>query len=232
MNTTIKGRITGILKVFFPPRSPAATERVPAAGGSQKTQDLSLRLSAIYGEEKMQQQLLYERWAVKDTWHLRTEALPLLLGMDPDKYQKNEYRPDEETIKGLWQHATQCIEHGLLQVTNREQKRDEWRVEPLDIYQWAEISRLTVPDPLTAIMEFIGSTVMKSLRDKDREKILGMALAVLATYPDRCRNAGGEIKAEVLAGICKEQFRARGQETGLPDNAMLELIDKWLHVLA
>jgi hypothetical protein len=248
MSTSLKDRITGLLKVFLPNHAPVAEGREPAASGDQNTQDITPRLREIYGNEKLQQQLLYERWAVKDSWHLRTEALPLLLGMDPERYQLNEYSQAEDPIKELLQHAVQCIEQGLLQVTNRAQKTDDWLVEPLAIYQWAVVGRLSVPGPLVSIMDFIGRTVKNSPRsvphgeprddmqisaafDDEREKVLGMALAVLATYPDRCRNSGGAFKAELLIGACKEQLQARGQQAGLSDGAMLDLIQKWLHAI-
>ena len=238
-----------LLNYFSLGRAPATADTAQVMDDDQKTQDTGRRFREIYGEEKLQQQLLYERWAVKDTWRLRTEALPLLLGMDPDKYKKNDDSlAEEEAIKGLWQHAAQCIEHGLLPVTNKAQKTGDWRVEPLDIYQWAVISRLHLPDPLVAIMDFVGRTVKKSPRtalhaespdggqisasfDEDREKVLGMALAVLAAFPDRCRNSAGEIRAELLTGVCKEQFRAQGQHPGLAAGAMIDLIHKWLHVI-
>lgn len=217
--------------------------------GDHKTQDIGHRFRARYGEEKLQQQLLYEHWAVKDTWHLRTEALPLLLGIDPDIYTINDNSlAEEEAIKGLWRHAIQCIKHGLLQVTNKAQKADDWQVEPIDIYQWAVISRLQLPDPLVAIMDFVGRTVKKSPLsaphaqtpdggrtsasfDEDREKVLGTALAVLAAFPDRCRNSAGEIKAELMVGVCKEQFRVQGQQPQLADGAMIDLVHKWLMVI-
>ena len=217
--------------------------------GAHKTQNIGHRSQELYGEEKLQQQLLYEHWAVKNTWHLRTEALPLLLGMDPDKYKMNDNSlTEEEAIKGLWCHAIQCIEHGLLLVTNKAQKADDWQVEPIAIYQWAVISRLQLPDPLVAIMDFVGRTIKKSPQpalpaetpdggqlssafDEEREKVLGMALAVLAAFPDGCRNAVGEIKAELMVGVCKEQFRVQGQQLKLADGAMIDLIHKWLNVI-
>ena len=58
-----------------------------------------------------------------------------------------------------------------------------------------------------------------------------MALAVLATFPDKCRNAAGEIRAELMAEFCKEQFRMQGPQPQLADGAMIDLIHKWLHVI-
>jgi len=243
MSASFKNRITGLLKLF-------SFRLVPVVSKDHKTQDIGQRFRECYGEEKLKQQLLYERWAVKDTWHLRTEALPLLFGIDPDTYKINDDSlVEEEAIKGVWPHAMQCIEHGLLHVTNREQTAEDWQVEPIGIYQWAVISRLQLPDPLVAIMDFVGRTVKKSPQsapyaetpdggrisasfDEGREKVLGMALAVLATFPDRCRNAAGKITAELLAGVCKEQFRAQGQQPSLADGAMIDLIHKWLNVRA
>lgn len=246
MSVSFKHRLTGLLKLFSHGRAPDAAESQHAVAPDHKMPAIGHRIRELYGEEKLQQQLLYERWAVKDTWHLRTEALPLLLGLDPDKYTMNDDSlVEEEAIKGLWRHAGQCIEHGLLQVTNRAQAAEDWRVEPLVIYQWAVISRLSVPDPLVAIMDFVGRTVKRSPPpaphaetpdggrisasfDEDREKVLGMALAVLAAFPDRCRNAAGEIRAELMAGVCKEQFRVQGHQPQLADGAMIDLINKWL----
>lgn len=248
-----KNRLMALRKLVSSGQGPVVAENPHAVAEDHKTQDIGRRFREIYGEEKLQQQLLYERWAVKDTWHLRTEALPLLLGMDPDKYKKNNNSlADEEAIKGLWRHATQCIEHGLLHVTNRAQKTANWQVEPIDIYQWAVISRLQVPEPLVAIMEFVGRSVKKSETsgvrafaltpgmdggrissafDADREKVLGMALAVLAAFPEKCRNENGEIMAELITTVCKEQFRMQGQQPQLADGAMIDLIHKWLDVI-
>ena len=249
MSASLKNRITGLLKFFSCGRMPDAGRGTHVPAENQKTQDIGQRYRERYGEEKLQQQLLYEHWAVKDTWQLRTEALPLLFGIDPDKYKmNNDSLVEEEAIIGLWRHAAQCIEHGLLQVTNRAQRADDWRVEPLVIYQWAVISRLQLPEPLVAIMDFVGRTVKKPPQpaphmespdggrisaafDEDREKVLGMALAVLAAFPDRCRNAAGETRAELMAVVCKEQFCLQGQQPRLANGAMIDLIHKWLNII-
>ena len=209
-------------------------------------QDTGQRLRELYGEARMNQQLLYEQWAVKDTWHLRDEALPLLYGMDPGSYKNNRgVLAEEEAIKGLWLHARQCIEHNLLRVANREQAPEEWRVEPLDIYQWAVVSRLQLPEPFVALMEFVGRTVKKSPQpvtpaasadggrlsaafDDEREKVLGLALAVLASCPEQCRNAAGEVTAGRILETCTALSCLPGQSPQLADGAMLDLIDKWL----
>ena len=249
MIASLKTWLTELLKLFSYGRAPHPVGIARSVAGEQKREDSGRRFRERYGEEKLKQQLLYEHWAVKNTWHLRTEALPLLFGIDPDTYKINDASlVEEEAIKGVWPHARQCIELGLLSVTNREQITEDWQVEPIDIYQWAVISQLQLPDPLVAIMDFVGRTVKKSPQsaphaetpdggqissafDEDREKVLGMALAVLSAFPDRCRNAAGEIKAELMAGVCKEQFRLQGHQPRLADGAMIDLIHKWLNVI-
>ena len=196
----------------------------------------------------MEQQLLYERWAVKDTWRLRDEALPLLFGINPDVYKKNsEDVAGKEDIKSLWLHARQCVEHNLLQIKDRGQDADDWQVEPLDIYQWAVVSRLSVPEPFGAIMEFIARTVKKSpppvtpeeipdgrhissAFDADREKVLGLALAALAAYPARCRDGAGEVTAERILETLLTLSCLQEQSLKLAHGAMLDIIGKWLQV--
>src|SRR3972149_6214702 len=163
MNASFKNRLTGLLKLFSFRQAPDFADRTHPVAEDYKTQDSGHRYRELYGDEKLRQQLLYEHWAVKDTWQLRTEALPLLFGIDPGKYKMNDDSlVEEEAIMGLWRHATQCIEQGLLLVTNRAQKADDWRGETLGIYQLAVINRLQVPEPLVSIMDFVGKTVKKS----------------------------------------------------------------------
>ena len=248
MSLTLKNILMKLLEYPAIRRLSGADGAMHSGAGDLKAQDTGRRLREIYGAEKMDRQLLYEHWAVKDTWHLRDEALPLLCGIDPDFYKNSSAGLiEDEAIKELRLHARQCIEHDLLRVVNREQDADDWRVEPLGIYQWAVISRLQLPAPLVAIMEFIGRTVKKSPQsaahletpdgrhlssalDKDREKVLGLALATLAARPEQCRNADGVVTAEQLVETSNALFFLQKHTLKLADGAMLDLIDKWLKV--
>jgi len=235
-----------LLNLFSSRREPGESTTSSAGTGTSVMTDSARRYREIYGKEKMNQQLLYERWVVKDTWNLRDEALPLLYGIDPGTYVKgSDSCAAEEAIQGLWQHAQQCIEHDLLPVTNREHHADDWKVEPLAIYQWAVISRMQLPEPFVTLMDFIGRTVKKpssspvpahgpdggqisAAFDEDREKVLGMALAVLAKTPERCRNAEGKVAAELIIKVMKEQPRFQDHSGKLADGAIRDLLNKYL----
>ncbi|MGH8120212.1 MAG: hypothetical protein ACRESK_06315, partial [Gammaproteobacteria bacterium] len=234
-----------LLNLCSPRRERGAIAEFAAAAGAGVTTDTGQRYRELLGEEKMNQQLLYERWAVKDTWRLRDEALPLLYGIDPDTYEQGDHRcAVEESIQGLWTHARQCIEHNLLQVTNREQRDEDWTVEPLAIYQWAVISRMQLPEPFVALMDFVGRTVKKfspspvpgdpdggqisAVFDEHREKVLGLALTVLARTPERCRNTDGKVAVELLVRAMKEQPCFKDHSGKLADSAILDLLNKYI----
>lgn len=208
---------------------------------------INQRLADIYGQEMLQLQTLYEKQVVRDTWLLRDEAIWLLSGIDPE--QRNE--ADAETrqhVGDLWEHARKCVDERLLAVVNREQKAEQWEVRPVDIYQWARISRVELPDVFSSLMEFVVNTIKPAGAesatasnndgpdntvhqfDQDREAVLGMALAVLAAYPERCKSSSGRIKAQRIVEIIneKEQFWLGDRQTTMSLTAKHDLISKWL----
>ncbi|MCK5669333.1 MAG: hypothetical protein KAI15_09620 [Gammaproteobacteria bacterium] len=205
----------------------------------------------VYGEDRITQQKLYEKWAVKPSWHLKNQAIPLLLSMDPEKYStssRNEY--SEQKYQDLWEHAQHCVEQGLLFVLNQEHPADEWKAKPIDVYKWAAISRVELPLELSTLMEFVMMTLVSTENidndsldnkkqndityDKDRERILGAALAMLVTYPERCKNKKGRVSAEnILSLIDENESVLFGEEIpGLSPTAGIDLINKWIKTSA
>lgn len=150
--------------------------------------------------EDQRQQLLYEYWLKRDTWLLRDEAVPLLLGHDPA--QAEERDPE---ITELWEEVRLSVEEGELAVYNRQAPIESWSVAPETIYRWAGNREIVLPDPFSALMEFILKTVKKdeSVRIQDdneavsfnaeNEIILGAALAVVNAFPRTCRKEDGSI---------------------------------------
>ncbi len=55
------------------------------AGQTVEQEGRNQRLQNIHGREKIDLQMLYEKWVVKDSWLLKHEALPLLFGIDPER---------------------------------------------------------------------------------------------------------------------------------------------------
>jgi hypothetical protein len=204
------------------------------------------RLVEIFGDERLSQQLLYENWVVKDSWRFREEALPLLCGMDPERF--SETMEGRDSMEDLWSHARQCVEQNLLPVINRDMPEEEWRVEPLAVYHWAVISRVPLPEAFISLMEFVARTVKSPVRkgdreeagdgvkmsagfDHDREKVLGLALAMVAACPDRCRNHSGRVTADGIMRVLHERPDwLTGQSLMMKDPAMRDLIEKWLNV--
>lgn len=210
--------------------------------------DLNDRLGKIYGDELIKLQLLYENWVTKETWLIKDEAMPLLMALSPEEKIENNNEINE-TLNDMWLHARSCVEQGLLKVINRNDVPEKWRSHPLDIYRWAKISRIKFPDVFASLMEFISNTVLltdagKQVEhdnisgaavlkfDQDREKVLGMALAILAAYPDQCRNNKGRIKADKIINIINEKgMHWVDKEPDMSSVAMKDLINKWLNTV-
>ncbi len=209
--------------------------------------DMSQREKAIYGEDNIKQQKLYEKWTVKTSWHLKNQAIPLLLSMDPEKYLDVGFdEVTEKKYQDLWAHAQHCVDQGLLFVINKENPADEWEAKPIDVYKWAAISRVELPEQLTALMEFVMMTLLSTVNistgspgeniqseasyNSDKERILGAALAMLAAYPEQCMNKKGRVRAEnIISLINKNGAELFAEETpDLSSIAAIDLINKWI----
>jgi len=218
----------------------------------QTIQDIRQRELELYGEERVNQQRLYESWVVKDSWSLMSEALPLLAGYDPGNKSllKNDEKYRNKMID-LSRHAKQCVEQGLLPVTNPENKPEDWHIHPFNAYRWAAVSRIEMPEILTTLMEFITKTVKQPViqddsiikpddtdnytreYDEDRERILGTALAILASYSERCRNNNGHVQTDKILEILNEKgkFWFGNHPPNLANDAIRDLIDKWVNTV-
>jgi hypothetical protein len=219
-------------------------------GQAAEQKGLNQRLQDIYGQEKIDLQILYEKWVVKDTWLLKHEALPLLSGIDPERNDAQLQPELLNNINQLWIHSKDCVEQGLLKVINQEQADENWRVSPLDIYRWARISRMELPDVFTRVMEFISKTVKQpDLQpvskdksgidydpvkfDENREKVLGIALALLAAYPEKCKDSLGQVKADRIVNLIIEKSESWlvNEPQDFSTTAIRDLINKWLNTL-
>jgi hypothetical protein len=206
---------------------------------------LRQREQELYGMDRIQQQKLYEKWIIKKTWLLKDEAIPLLCGVNPEL--KINTKSEAMQFAELWEHAQQCINQGLLSVTEAAVKPENWQVQPQDVYKWAAISRVDIPEQLSAIMEFVLSTVKhtdnnildtKNLKNTDsigddKERVLGAAFAILAAYPDQCRNSKGRVRANKIVEILDEkgEFWFGKDTLSMSSTAKLDLINRWLQTI-
>ncbi|MCK5431665.1 MAG: hypothetical protein KAJ03_02920 [Gammaproteobacteria bacterium] len=251
VKSTLKKIIKAVNKLFGQSEVVINSQIGHKVSNSGDTKNMREKEKDVYGEDRITQQKLYEKWAVKPSWHLKNQAIPLLLSMDPEKYStssRDEY--SEQKYQDLWEHAQHCVEQGLLFVLNREHPADEWKAKPIDVYKWAAISRVELPLELSTLMEFVMMTLVSTENidndsldnkkqndityDKDRERILGAALAMLVTYPERCKNKKGRVSAEnILSLIDENESVLFGEEIpGLSSTAGIDLINKWIKTSA
>lgn len=235
-------------KLASPANADRHTDAVKHSGNDNV--NLEQRLGRIYGEDAMSLQRLYESWVTKESWLIKQEALPLLLARDPEE-KFNSNPESARLLDELWSHAGTCVEQGLLQAINREEAPENWRAAPLEIYRWARISRIRLPDAFAALMDFVARTVkredahhdvagqqspvdMTAARfDQEREKVLGMALAILAAYPEQCRNSRGQVKVDKIVKILADKAgHWLGEDKlSLSSTAIRDLINKWLNTV-
>jgi len=203
------------------------------------------REQSIFGEERVLQQRLFEKWAVKEEWHLKNEGTKLILAIDPA--QKHHFDTEtKDKINDLWLHAKECVTDHLLQVINPEEKPEAWRVSPAALYRWAKISRVSVPAELSSLMDFVLQTILSTehgnnndQRHSDtgnteqynlhKEIVLGASLSLLASKPDVCKSRSGKIKARLIAEeITKNSKNWFEEEPLLAQTAMQDLIEQYL----
>lgn len=212
---------------------------------NKSTVSMKERENHIYGEDKIAQQRLYEKWSCKDKWLLYSEGMPLLFGIAPG----TPLSPDDEInekIKELWEHAKECVHQRLLSVTNKDLPEYEWEVKPVDLYCWATVSRISVPQEFSSLMAFVVQTVKQAENkftsdiDKNRnddtnyqrhrELMLGATISILVNHPELCKNNKGKIVSKKIVNqiIDNEKIWFADEKPLLAQSAMEDLINRYL----
>ena len=251
VKSTSKKIIRAVNKLFGQSEMVGNSQTEQKVSNSGNTLNMRQKEKDVYGEDRITQQKLYEKWAVKPSWRLKSQAIPLLLSMDPEKYSTSYC--DEVTkqkYQELWEHAQHCVEQELLFILNRERPAEEWEAKPIDVYKWAAVSRVELPVQLSTLMEFVMMSLVSTANinndsldnkkqndityDKDKERILGAALAMLVTHPERCKNKKGRVRAEnILSLINENESVLFGEEIpGISPTAGIDLINKWIKTSA
>lgn len=183
-------------------------------------------------------QRLYEKWVVKDEWLLDDEAVPLLLGLDPALEFLNA------KCALLQKKAQAAVAEGSLKTIDSECEADKrYRVKPATVYLWAMTNRLELPMELVNLMEFVLKTVKTVEQEpslqyeskmmlvrSDTEQILGACFAIVATFPDECKNSRGVIKTEPVLRLLDEHADKlfNGQLPALSSTAIRDIVNHWL----
>ena len=112
----------------------------------------------IYNQDEYSKKILYEKWCRKGKWLLYDEGILILLSIDP--VNKETLSEDLiEKINNLKFHARDCVKNGLLSVINIEKSEYKWEVNPVDLYHWAMVSRINIPDEFNRLMTFVTQSV-------------------------------------------------------------------------
>lgn len=197
-------------------RGSAAAAR-PVAGKTPQAGDSLAREIEVYGAEQVAESRLFERWASLESWLLRDQAIPLLLGVDPEHPDRLRDDPElKQRASELWQHAMRCVRDRLgLRVLDGAREPGEWRVAPSDLYQWAVVSRIAMPETLERLLAFVAQVVKapqppqasvppETARLAAQVAVLGAALAIISRDPHACRDSRGVLSAARLAARIEE----------------------------
>ena len=202
---------------------------------------MSEREKNIYDEDHLRLQKLYEKWICKDKWLLQKEGVPLLFGINPDA---NESGDDVSVkIEELWVHAQECVHNKLLSVLNVDESDDNWEVLPINLYRWAMVSRISVPDEFSTLIAFVIQTVkpeqnsqfqtvveQDAVLQKHKEIVMGAATSLLVNASEQCQNDKGIISAINISRLIIENKQEWfGQdEPLLVESAMTELVKDYI----
>lgn len=192
----------------------------------------SLRNGVDLGSFNVEIQMLYEHWLKNDTWAARDEALPLIVGVDPALW--HSYLEAGELIgteQALWESYQS--EAGI--------DTGSQRVPVNEVVGFFRARQVEIPASFSRLYDFIRQTTLgaetestdtasPSPRGEEVEIVLGAALALVASMPDRCRDEHGFIAGERVAKlIVQSAVRWFPLEAPTMTEAeMAGLIDKWL----
>ncbi len=199
---------------------------------------------------QVEQQMLYEKWLKQDSWLLRSQAVPLLIGCEPEQWSGFcEIDNNSSLEQNLWRLIKDSISStGSPVVDDFSIEESDWQVSVRNIYGWARTQQIAVPSAFDNLMSFMMSAVKIEVPEvsavnlgsipsagdaDDREKVLGAALAMLTAVPEQCREDDGWISGERMAKQISSKalilFPDAPPKMSVKDMAIL--IDKWTAIM-
>ncbi len=180
---------------------------------------------------------LYEKWLREPRWQARDEALPLLLGVDPERWlELRENAGIQALAAQVWEGMeARLVAAGLIAAGVRHLAPEAW-------YRWAGEQGIAVPEAFGGLMDFILRTVKRSVSEPEtpatqgdsasgiREQVLGAALNVLAKCPDQCYDEHGLASGTRIAAlIAAQSVRWFGSpRPAMSPAEMAVFLDRWL----
>ncbi len=181
-------------------------------------------------------QRLYEHWLKRDDWSARTEALPLVVGIEPefwDAYLSKHKLADLE--QEVWDSF--AAGNGI--------EADDQSVSIATVYEWFTGCDIEFASSFTRIYDFVRRATSQSKvtevvaaevdstsreLQQENEIVLGAALSIVSKMPERCRDEHGVVDGGVVSKLIVEKAaRWFGSvPPSMTQEQMASLIDQWL----
>lgn len=96
---------------------------------------------------------IYEVYAMRDSWLLRDEAIPLIMRIKPGSINAWLFasQKSDDLKERLCKHALLDVP-GVLKIVNHNDSFSSWRVKPRDFIRWAEYVHIDVPAELRILV--------------------------------------------------------------------------------
>lgn len=140
-----------------------------------------------------------EYWVTREPWHPREEALPLLVGCDPR---------DWPALLADTARAADAATLAALLQADLGSAASRTGFDAMALRAWADGARISLPPALGMLLDFIARTLPAQVpvvpaaaatATAEQVAVLGAALALVTRFPERHRDAEGQIDAQVLA---------------------------------
>lgn len=151
-------------------------------------------------------QARYERWAGREQWRARSEALPLLVGVEPAEWGGSE-RARSADAAALWSRF--AAELGL-------DANGDLPLSPARVREWARGAGVALPRALARLLDFIASVLpatasggtpqvseVEVLRAQERETVLGAALMLVTREAHECVDEEGYLDPGRIARLVR-----------------------------
>ena len=181
-------------------------------------------------------QLLYERWLKHPAWKARSEALPLLVGVDPAEWHAYLDAGDlAAQERDVW---------ASFRTMNRIRSDDEL-ISVSSVHAWSVANNVGLSVSFTRLYDFIRQATFQSEASafvleggaarsfetaEEVEIVLGAALSLVSKMPERCRDENGfidgTIVADLILGTAARWFPL--SPPSMSPEQMARLIDRWL----
>jgi hypothetical protein len=197
----------------------------------------ALRAGVRHDTTDVAMQRLYERWLKQAEWQARSEMLPLIVGVEPERW--TEYLSEHHLVeeeRTLWDLVVSGI--GIAS--------DDVALPVSTAYEWFRGNGVELPDSFIRLYDFICQTILPPATTAavnhgdskgqsgepagEKEIVLGAALSLVSRQPHRCRDEHGFVDGAIVSKLILETAVRWFPSTApsMTQVQMAELIDKWL----